>query len=100
MYLMRYEADLSNLTSSDDYINEAIHKAEIDFSNEGIKAAAVTAFAGMNSMSALPSVFQYNFDVPVVEIDLTFNKPYLYLIRDKSTGELWFVGTVYQPTIQ
>ena len=29
---------------------------------------------------------------------MTFNNPYLYLIRDKNSGEVWFVGTVYQPT--
>ena len=25
-------------------------------------------------------------------------KPYLYLIRDKASGEVWFTGTVYNPT--
>ena len=30
-------------------------------------------------------------------IDLDFDKPYMYIIRDKSTGEVWFAGTVYEP---
>ena len=35
--------------------------------------------------------------VPVEEIDLTFDKPFLFIIRDKETGEVWFAGTVYEP---
>jgi serine protease inhibitor len=41
-------------------------------------------------------VFDYLFDVPVEEIDLTFDKPFLYMIRDTKTGEIWFMGTVYE----
>ena len=42
--------------------------------------------------------FEYLWDVPVEKVDLTFDKPFMYLIRDKETGEIWFVGTVYEPT--
>jgi len=28
-----------------------------------------------------------------VEID----KPFLYFIKDKKSGEIWFVGTLYEP---
>ena len=41
--------------------------------------------------------FDYIYDVPVENVDLTFNKPYMFIIRDKSTGEVWFTGTVYNP---
>ena len=37
------------------------------------------------------------YDVPVEEIDLTFDKPYMFIIRDKESGEVWFAGTVYEP---
>ena len=77
------------------YINVAIHKADIDFSNDGIKAAAVSAVGGAGA--AGPEYFDYSWDVPVEEIDLTFDKPFLFLIRDKLTGEVWFTGTVYNP---
>ena len=40
--------------------------------------------------------FEHLFKVPVKDIDVTFNKPYMYLIRDKATGEVWFAGTVYE----
>jgi len=30
------------------------------------------------------------------KIDLTFDNPYMFVIRDKDTGEVWFTGTVYE----
>ena len=95
------DADLSNMLEFDTtlpskpHIDVAIHKADIEFSNEGIKAAAVTAFGGMGAGAI--ERFDYSWDVPVEEIDLTFDKPFLFLIRDKATGEVWFTGTVYSP---
>ena len=88
------KADLSNLTKSKSYINEATHQATIEFSNEGIKAAAVTALGGKG---AIDCGFDYKYEVLVEKIDLTFDKPFIYIIRDKSTNEAWFVGSVYEP---
>lgn len=92
------KSNLSNMLNGDkkDAI-ETIHKANIDFSNDGIKAAAKTAVGGLGS--AGPNYFEYLYDVPTVEINLDFDKPYLYLIRDKESGEVWFAGTVYEPTL-
>ena len=88
-------ADLSGLTKEENaYIGTAAHKADIEFSNDGIKAAAVTFFGGLGDNSG----FDYRFKVPVETIDMSFNKPYMYLIRDKQSGEVWFAGTVYEPT--
>ena len=90
------KADLSKLTSNKGtYIDTAVHKANIDFSNVGIKAAAATAIGGYG---AADCSFDYLYDVPIEEIDLTFNKPFMFLIRDKKSGEIWFTGTVYEPT--
>lgn len=91
------KANLSNMLehSTGDYIADTIHKANIDFSNDGIKAAAATAAFGAGAGG--PD-FEYNWDVPVETIDITFDQPYFYIIRDKSTGEVWFTGTVYEPT--
>lgn len=89
-------ANLSKMTSDKNaFIGTAKHKATIDFSNEGIKAAAVTAMGGMGAAGCY---FTYNYDVPVEKIDLMFDKPYLYFIIDKNSGEVWFTGTVYNPT--
>lgn len=90
------KADLSNLSENNDtYINKAIHKANIEFSNDGIKASASTAVGGYGATSG--PYFEHLFKVPVKEIDVTFDKPYMYIIRDKKTGEVWFTGTVYEP---
>lgn len=88
------KADLSNLTTGTTAITKAVHKANIEFSNEGIKAAAATAVGGAGATSG---GFEYLYQIPVEKIDLTFNKPYMYIIRDKDTGEVWFTGTVYEP---
>lgn len=92
------KADLSNMLEKGgkEFIAKAAHKANIEFSNEGIKAAAATAMGGAGA-AACP-IYDYLYDVPQVEINLSFDNPYLYLIRDKDTGEVWFAGTVYEPT--
>ena len=87
------KADLSNL-SEGAAINKVVHKANIEFSNDGIKAAASTAMGGYGA--ATGPAYEHLFKVPVKDIDVTFNKPYMYLIRDKATGEIWFAGTVYE----
>ena len=81
----------------DDMVISAAHKANIEFSNEGIRAAAVTMLGGGGAAGCS---YNYDYEVPVEEIDLTFDKPYMYIIRDKATGEVWFVGTVYEPTVK
>ena len=88
------KADLSNLTSSDAYITDAKHKSNIEFSNEGIKASSATFIGGAGN---IVGGFDYIYDVPVEKIDLTFDKPYMFLIRDKESNEIWFMGTVYEP---
>ena len=89
------KADLSLLTTTKDtFIDTAVHKANIKFSNEGIKAAAATAIGAGGAASC---GFEHLYDVPVEEIDLTFDKPYMFFIQDKNTKEVWFTGTVYEP---
>ena len=88
------KANLSNMTDDKQYIYDALHQANIEFSNEGIKATAVTAGGGAGSASG---GFDYKYEVPVETINLTFDNPYMFLIRDKETGEVWFAGTVYEP---
>lgn len=89
-------ANLTNISDNKDiYITSANHKANIEFTQEGIKAAAATTIGG----GGAGAWFDYKFEVPVEEIDLTFNKPYMFIIRDKDTGEVWFVGSVYNPLL-
>lgn len=88
------KSELTEITGKSEPINEAIHKANIEFTEDGIKAAAVTLFGGGGGGGPR---FDYFFEVPVETIELNFNKPYMYLIRDKESGEIWFVGAVYNP---
>ena len=92
------KADLSGMvkdTPDPVAIFDAKHKANIEFSNDGIRAAAATELGGGMGDTG---DFNYLFEVPTIRIDISFDKPYMYLIRDKITGEVWFVGTVYEPT--
>ena len=88
------KANLSKMTSEKEYIDPAIHKANIEFSNDGIKASAATAMGGKGSTGC---GFEHRYNIPSKTIDITFNRPYLYLVRDKNSGEVWFTGTVYEP---
>ena len=83
------DADFSKITGEKNlYVSDAIHKADIEFSEEGIRAAAVTTFK-INSLSA-----------PIKEKqEVNIDKPFMFVIRDKETGEVWFVGSVYNPVL-
>jgi len=90
------KANLTNISNDENvYISEAVHKANIEFTQDGIKAAAATMFGGAGAGDS----FDYIYEVPVEEIDITFDKPYMFFIRDKETGEIWFTGTVYEPLL-
>lgn len=80
-------ADFSNISNTGLYVSDALHKADIDFTEKGVKAAAVTVIY-MTCGIALEE------DKP---IEINIDRPFLYIIRDKNTGEIWFVGTVYEP---
>ena len=73
------KATLTNISSDESlYINNAIHKANIEFTQDGIKAAAASTIEGAGGGGG----FDYLYEVPVEEIDLTFDKPYMFIIRD------------------
>ena len=73
------------------YVGQAVHNANIDFSEEGIKAAAITVFA-MKENSAIED------EVPQPVI-INIDHPFLFLIRDANNGTIWFTGAVYQPNL-
>ncbi len=94
------KADLTKIVTEDlnIYVSDAIHKANIDFSQEGIKAAAVTVLMMKESSMAIGNNFDYVYSVPIKRIDLTFDKPFMFIIRDNN-NQIWFLGTVYNPTL-
>ena len=79
------KSDINNL-----YVGEAIHKSYIDLNEKGTKAAAVTYF-GMFKATAMLDEYE--------TIDIKFNKPFVYMIRDTDTKEILFFGTVYEPNV-
>ena len=82
-------ANFSNMTSSQGlYVSDALHKTNIDFSEQGIKASAATVIVMQDKAMAVS---------PTQLEEIKFDKPFLYIIRDKNTNEIWFVGTVYEP---
>ncbi len=90
------KANLQNMIKDKEtYIDTISHKANIDFSNDGIKAAAATESSGIGAATC---GFEHLYDVPIETIDMTFDRPYIFFIRDKETGEVWFSGKVNTPT--
>lgn len=84
-------ADFSKMTGDQSlFVGDAIHKADIEFSEEGIRAAAVTAFM----MLAKSAIME-----PTHPIEVNIDKPFMFIIRDKETGEVWFTGAVYEPVL-
>ena len=84
------DAELSLISDAPLYVGDAIHKADIEFSEDGVKAAAVTVIY-LNEATAIEQETKF--------IRLTFDKPFMFIIRDKNTKENWFVGSVYEPIL-
>ena len=86
----KYLANFGKITNPEDklYVDDALHKANIDFTEKGVKAAAVTVFVMKSSMA---------LEDPKQPVEININKPFMFLIRDKKTKEIWFTGTVYEP---
>jgi len=83
-------ADFSKMAKIELYVSEAFHKADIEFSEDGIKAAAVTVFE-MEVMEGPPDGEEIH------PIEIIINKPFMFIIRDREAKDIWFTGTVYKP---
>lgn len=86
------KANFSNITDAPFVIESAAHKTKFDFSEEGIRAAAATILGGRGAGG----------DGPIpnsAHIVVSIHKPFMYLVRDVKTGETWFAGTVYKPSL-
>ena len=70
------------------YVSAALHKADIEFTEKGVKAAAVTIME-MAGGGMFPITHP---------IEIIINKPFMFIIWDKNTKDIWFTGTVYEPT--
>lgn len=86
------KADFSKMIGDEKISVDTKHKSTIELSNDGIKAAAITEMGGLGAAGS----YDYLFEVPVKIIDLRFDEPFLFLIRNKDTNEIWFIGTLYE----
>jgi serpin B len=78
-------ADFSGMTGTRDlYIRDVLHKAFVSVDEAGTEAAAATAVA-MEEMAPEPRV------------EVTIDRPFIFLIRDIETGTILFVGRVLDP---
>lgn len=81
-------ADFSGITGkSDTKIADVVHKAFIGVDEKGTEAAAATAVV-MVAKSAIPK--------PPVTV--TFDRPFIFAIRDIPTGTILFLGRVGNPS--
>lgn len=78
-------ADFSGISGVPLLISEVIHKTFVEVNEEGTEAAAVTS-VGMDLTS--PGVI-----TPII-IDYFVNKPFLFAIRENSTGVILFFGKI------
>jgi serpin B len=79
-------ADFSGMTGTPDLlISAVVHKCFISVDEEGTEAAAATAAVG-GFLSG-----------PEGQVELTLDRPFVFLIRDYETGTVLFVGRVVNP---
>lgn len=82
-------ADFSGMTGEKDLlISEVIHQAFVDVNEEGTEAAAATAVAMIaNSIALEPK------QIRIFKAD----HPFIFIIQDKETGGILFIGRVSNP---
>ena len=80
--------NFSRITDESIFISQFIHKTFIDLNEVGTKAAAVTLVTfDDNAIETEKSK----------EVNIKFDKPFVYLIKDKDSKEILFFGVVYSP---
>jgi serpin B len=81
-------ADFSGMTGKRDlFISDVIHKAFVSVDETGTEAAAATA------------VIMAATAMPAPPIEVTIDRPFIFLIRDIETGTILFVGRVMNPGV-
>ena len=82
-------ADFSGIDGSKDlYVAKVIHKAFIAVDEKGTEAAAATA--------VIMPPYGWGSPYPSFNVD----RPFIFMVRDKQTGAVLFMGRVLDPTMQ
>ncbi len=80
-------ADFSGITGKKDlYIGKVLHKAFVAVDEAGTEAAASTV------------VIMVPTSLPPEPVEVTLDRPFIFLIRDIQTGTVLFVGRMMNPT--
>jgi len=81
-------ADFSGIDGTNSlYIDKILHKAYIDVYEEGTEAAAATTLFSKMSGLVMPRYIEFRAD-----------HPFIFLIQEKETGNILFMGRVNNPT--
>lgn len=84
-------ADFSGMTGRRDLvIDDVYHKAFVALDEAGTEAAAATAVVMVMALGPSPE--------PPPPIEVRVDRPFLFLIRDRETGTILFLGRVLDPT--
>jgi len=80
-------ADFSGMTGNRDlFIADVVHKAFVSVDEAGTEAAAATAV--VMELTAVPGE----------PVEVTIDRPFIFLIRDIETGTILFVGRIMNPS--
>ena len=82
------EAQFGKISDEPLYIDEVIHKTFISIDESGAEAAAVTAVS-MRAGAFMPREEK--------RATMILDRPFIYAIKDRKTGSIFFVGTVCNP---
>jgi serpin B len=84
---MTTQADFSNITDQNIMISGVLHQSFIETNEKGTEAFSISSLPFLTGMGEPP---------PIVKVIL--DRPFLYFIREISTGTILFMGRVSDPT--
>jgi serpin B len=78
-------ADFSGMSGEKLFLSEVVHKAFVEVNEEGSEAAAATA------------VIAKRVELPPPPIEFRADRPFVFLIRDRRSGAVLFLGRLVNP---
>ena len=79
------DADFRNISDESLFINEVLHKTAFDMTEEGAKAAAVTAITGIYGSSGMNPEYK--------DVSFKADRPFVFVIRETTSKAILFIGT-------
>jgi len=82
-------ADFKNISDVRTFVSNIKQKTFVEVNEEGAEAAAVTVIEIMAT--------SFDPNAPIPPVPFFANRPFLYLIKEKSTGAILFIGRMDEP---